>query len=61
MIEQWSFKDEIVRHGLKKLALGIGNSLLTGFGFAGLWWAPAQWAQAQERYNEQPRGIERRD
>ena len=39
---------ERVRHGLKNLALGIVNSLLTGLGFAALWWAAAHWAQAHE-------------
>jgi len=39
---------ERVRHGLKNLALGIANSLLTGLGFVALWWATAQWAQAHE-------------
>jgi sterol desaturase/sphingolipid hydroxylase (fatty acid hydroxylase superfamily) len=39
---------ERVRHGLKNLVLGVINSLLTGFGFAALWWTTAQWAQAHE-------------
>jgi sterol desaturase/sphingolipid hydroxylase (fatty acid hydroxylase superfamily) len=39
---------ERLRHGLKNLALGIANSLLTGLGFVALWWATAQWAQAHE-------------
>ena len=38
---------ERVRHGLKNLVLGVLNSLLTGLGFAALWWTTAQWAQAQ--------------
>jgi sterol desaturase/sphingolipid hydroxylase (fatty acid hydroxylase superfamily) len=37
---------ERVRHGLKNLVLGFLNSLLTGLGFAALWWTAAQWAQA---------------
>ena len=37
-----------VRHGLKNLVLGVVNSLLTGLGFATLWWTTAQWAQAHE-------------
>lgn len=36
---------ERVRHGLKNLVLGVLNSLLTGLGFAALWWTVAQWAQ----------------
>jgi sterol desaturase/sphingolipid hydroxylase (fatty acid hydroxylase superfamily) len=39
---------ERARHGLKNLALGALNSLLTGLGFAALWWATANWAQAHE-------------
>ena len=39
---------ERVRHGLKNLALGVANSLLTGLGFVALWWTTAQWAQAHE-------------
>jgi len=38
---------ERVRHGFKNLVLGVFNSLLTGLGFASLWWATAQWAQAR--------------
>jgi len=37
---------ERARHGLKNLALGVVNSLLTGLGFVALWWTTAQWAQA---------------
>jgi sterol desaturase/sphingolipid hydroxylase (fatty acid hydroxylase superfamily) len=37
-----------VRHGLKNLVLGVLNSLLTGLGFAALWWTTAQWSQAHE-------------
>ena len=37
-----------VRHGLRNLVLGVLNSLLTGLGFAALWWTTAQWAQAHE-------------
>ena len=37
---------ERVRHGLKNVALGAFNALLTGLGFAAVWWATAQWAQA---------------
>lgn len=37
---------ERMRHGLKNLALGVVNSLLTGLGFVALWWTTAQWAQA---------------
>lgn len=37
---------ERVRHGLKNLALGVVNSLFTGFGFVASWWTTAQWAQA---------------
>ncbi len=37
---------ERARHGLKNLALGILNSVLTGLGFAAMWWTTAQWAQA---------------
>lgn len=39
---------ERVHHGLKNLALGVVNSVLTGLAFAALWWATAQWAQANE-------------
>jgi sterol desaturase/sphingolipid hydroxylase (fatty acid hydroxylase superfamily) len=39
---------ERVRHGLKNLVLGALNSLLTGLGFAALWWTTARWAQTQE-------------
>jgi len=39
---------ERLRHGLKNVVLGVLNSLLTGLGFAALWWAVAQWAQAHE-------------
>jgi len=39
---------ERVRHGLKNVALGVLNSLLTGLGFAALWLMTAQWAQAHE-------------
>ena len=41
----WS-TGERMRHGLKNLALGVVNSLLTGLGFVALWWTTAQWAQA---------------
>ena len=37
---------ERVRHGLTNLVLGVVNSLLTGLGFAALWWTTAGWAQA---------------
>ncbi len=37
-----------VRHGLKNFLLGAFNSLLTGLGFAALWWTAAQWAQAHQ-------------
>jgi sterol desaturase/sphingolipid hydroxylase (fatty acid hydroxylase superfamily)/rhodanese-related sulfurtransferase len=37
---------ERVRHGLKNVVLGVLNALLTGLGFAALWWATAQWARA---------------
>ena len=39
---------ERVRHGLKNLALGVFNALLTGLGFAALWLTTAQWAQTHE-------------
>lgn len=39
---------ERVRHGLKNLTLSVLNSLLTGLGFAALWWTTARWAQAHE-------------
>jgi sterol desaturase/sphingolipid hydroxylase (fatty acid hydroxylase superfamily) len=39
---------ERVRHGLRNLTLGIANSLLTGLGFAALWWATARWSEAHE-------------
>ncbi len=35
-----------VRHGLKNVVLGVFNALLTGLGFAALWWTTARWAQA---------------
>lgn len=35
-----------VRHGLKNLALGVLNSLLTGLVFTVLWFTTAQWAKA---------------
>ncbi len=35
---------ERARHGLKNLVLGVLNALLTGLGFATLWWATANWA-----------------
>ncbi|MBM3833060.1 MAG: sterol desaturase family protein [Verrucomicrobia bacterium] len=34
-----------VSHGLKNLALGILNALVTGLGFAALWWSAADWSQ----------------
>ena len=37
---------ERLRHGLKNVTLGVFNALLTGFVFAGLWWAAAEWARA---------------
>jgi len=39
---------ERVRHGLKNLVLGVLNSLVTGLGFAALWWTTARWAQAHD-------------
>lgn len=39
---------ERARHALKNVVLGVLNAMLTGLGFAGLWWTTAQWAQAQE-------------
>jgi len=39
---------ERVRHGVKNLVLGAFNALLTGLGFAALWWGTAQWAQAHD-------------
>ena len=36
------------RHGLKNVVLGVLNALLTGLGFATLWLATTQWAQAHE-------------
>jgi sterol desaturase/sphingolipid hydroxylase (fatty acid hydroxylase superfamily) len=41
-------RTERVRHGLQNVVLGVLNSLLTGLGFAALWWTSAQWAQAHE-------------
>ena len=38
---------ERASHGLKNLALGALNSVLTGMGFVALWWTTARWAQAQ--------------
>ena len=37
---------ERASHGLKNLALGALNSVLTGMGFVALWWTTARWAQA---------------
>lgn len=37
---------ERTRHALKNLVLGVLNSVLTGLGFAALWWTTARWAQA---------------
>src|SRR5215471_17123644 len=37
---------ERVRHGLKNVALGVLNALITGLVFAALWWMTAQRAQA---------------
>jgi sterol desaturase/sphingolipid hydroxylase (fatty acid hydroxylase superfamily) len=39
---------ERVRHGLRNVALGVLNALVTGLAFAALWWTTAQWAQAHE-------------
>jgi sterol desaturase/sphingolipid hydroxylase (fatty acid hydroxylase superfamily) len=39
---------ERVRHGLKNVALGVFNALLTAFVFAALWWATAEWARANQ-------------
>lgn len=41
-------RGEWARHGLKNLALGVLNALLTGLGFAALWWTTAHWAQAHD-------------
>jgi sterol desaturase/sphingolipid hydroxylase (fatty acid hydroxylase superfamily) len=38
-------RGERLRHGLKNVALGVLNALLTGLGFAALWLTTAQWAQ----------------
>jgi sterol desaturase/sphingolipid hydroxylase (fatty acid hydroxylase superfamily) len=37
-----------VRHGMKNVALGVLNALITGLAFAALWWTTAQWAQARQ-------------
>jgi sterol desaturase/sphingolipid hydroxylase (fatty acid hydroxylase superfamily) len=39
---------ERVRHGVKNLALGILNSLLTGLVFVALWWTTSEWAQTHQ-------------
>jgi sterol desaturase/sphingolipid hydroxylase (fatty acid hydroxylase superfamily) len=38
---------ERIRHGLKNVALGVVNALITAFVFAALWWTAAQWSQAR--------------
>jgi|SRR4051812_48715367 sterol desaturase/sphingolipid hydroxylase (fatty acid hydroxylase superfamily) len=37
---------ERVLHGLKNVALGLSNALITGAVFAALWWTTAQWTKA---------------
>jgi sterol desaturase/sphingolipid hydroxylase (fatty acid hydroxylase superfamily) len=38
---------ERTRHGLKNLALGVLNAVVTGLLFVGLWWSTAAWAERQ--------------
>jgi sterol desaturase/sphingolipid hydroxylase (fatty acid hydroxylase superfamily) len=38
---------ERARHGLKNLALGVLNAVVTGLLFVGIWWSTAAWAERQ--------------
>ncbi len=38
---------ERLRHGVKNVALGVLNALLTGLVFVALWWTTAEWASAR--------------
>lgn len=36
------------RHGGRNLLFGVGNGLITAFGFVGLWWLAADWSQRHQ-------------